>query len=229
MKVNFTESYHSKRWLQCLFTLHFHLFPWSKAIVKLLFWFWFHFLCHLKITSCSVKYSMQFTLLTQGKQKHLKAKKFYCLLLQQSTNLQHRAPDTGTIFNSSLCLIWQKEHVVEQQIRNQQQIMKWAESNVQIMHQAVGSVLFWHNFFRYEYVSSFLPILWQKWNYWVWFGKTMHVLSLHAQFPNNTQFPKRQVVAKTLPKAQRTQGIEYFDSSNTFSSKQNLQEAFISW
>ena len=57
---------------------------------------------------------MQFTLLTQGKQKHLKAKKFYCLLLQQSTNLQHRAPDTGTIFNSSLRLIWQKEHVVEQ-------------------------------------------------------------------------------------------------------------------
>ena len=114
MKVNFTESYHSKRWLQCLFTLHFHLFPWSKAVVKVLFWLWFHFLCHLKITSCSVKYSMQFTLLTQGKQKHLKAKKFYCLLLQQSTNLQHRAPDTGTIFNSSLCLIWQKELVVEQ-------------------------------------------------------------------------------------------------------------------
>ena len=142
MKVNFTESYHSKRWLQCLFTLHFHLFPWSKAVVKVLFWLWFHFLCHLKITSCSVKYSMQFTLLTQGKQKHLKAKKVYCLLLQQSTNLQHRAPDTGTIFNSSLCLIWQKEHVVEQQIRNQQQMMKWAESNVQIMHQAVGSILF---------------------------------------------------------------------------------------
>ena len=202
MKVDFMDNYHSKWWLQCLFTLHFHLFPWSKAVVKRL---WFHFFCHLNITSCSVKYSMQFTLLTQGKQKHLKAKKFYCLLLQQSTNLQHRAPDTGTIFNSSLCLIWQKEHVVEQQIRNQQQIMKWAESNVQIMHQAVGSVLFWHNFFRYEYVSSFLPILWQKWNYWVWFGKTMHVSSLHAQFPNNTQFPKRQVVAKTLPKAQRTQ------------------------
>ena len=59
---------------------------------------------------------MQFTLLTQGKQKHLKhkAKMLIVFLLQQSTNLQHRAPDTGTIFNSSLCLIWQKEHVVDQ-------------------------------------------------------------------------------------------------------------------
>ena len=31
--------------------------------------------------------------------------------------------------------------------------------------------------------------------------------------------------SKTLPKEQRTQGIEYFDSSNNFGSKQNLQEA----
>ena len=31
--------------------------------------------------------------------------------------------------------------------------------------------------------------------------------------------------SKTLPKIQRTQGIEYFDSSNNFGSKQKLQEA----
>ena len=34
---------------------------------------------------------------------------------------------------------------------------------------------------------------------------------------------------KTLLKAQRTQGIEYFDSFNTFSSKQKLQQALKSW
>ena len=34
---------------------------------------------------------------------------------------------------------------------------------------------------------------------------------------------------ETLPKAQRTQGIEYFDSFNTFSSKQKLQQALKSW
>ena len=38
---------------------------------------------------------------------------------------------------------------------------------------------------------------------------------------------------KTLPKplvtAQRTQGIEYFDSFNTFTSKQKLQQALKSW
>ena len=34
---------------------------------------------------------------------------------------------------------------------------------------------------------------------------------------------------KTLPKAQRTQYIEYFDSFNTFSSKQKLQQALGSW
>ena len=36
---------------------------------------------------------------------------------------------------------------------------------------------------------------------------------------------------KTLPKAQRTQGIEYFDfdSFNNFSSKQKLQQALKSW
>ena len=33
----------------------------------------------------------------------------------------------------------------------------------------------------------------------------------------------------TLPKAQRTQGIEYFDSINTFSSKQKFQEVLKSW
>ena len=31
-----------------------------------------------------------------------------------------------------------------------------------------------------------------------------------------------EIYRKTLQKAQRTQGIEYFDSFNTFSSKQNL-------
>ena len=34
---------------------------------------------------------------------------------------------------------------------------------------------------------------------------------------------------KTLLQAQRTQGIEYFDSFNTFSSKQKLQQALESW
>ena len=34
---------------------------------------------------------------------------------------------------------------------------------------------------------------------------------------------------KTLPKAQRTQGIEYFDSFNNFISKQKLQQALKSW
>ena len=104
MKVNNTKSYHSKRWLQCLFTLHFHLFPWSKAVVKLLFWLWFHFLCHLKITSCSVKYSMQFTLLTQGKQKHLKhkAKKFFFYILNQPT--YSIAPLTPVPSSTLLCV-----------------------------------------------------------------------------------------------------------------------------
>ena len=35
-------------------------------------------------------------------------------------------------------------------------------------------------------------------------------------------------IEKTLPRAQRTQGIQYFDSFNTFSSKQKLQQALIS-
>ena len=34
---------------------------------------------------------------------------------------------------------------------------------------------------------------------------------------------------ETLLKAQQTQGIEYFDSSNTFSSKQKLQQSLKSW
>ena len=34
---------------------------------------------------------------------------------------------------------------------------------------------------------------------------------------------------RTLPMAQHTQGIEYFDSISTFSSKQKLQQALISW
>ena len=39
--------------------------------------------------------------------------------------------------------------------------------------------------------------------------------------------PKMQI--KLLPKAQQTQGIEYFDSFNTFCSKQKLQHALKSW
>ena len=34
---------------------------------------------------------------------------------------------------------------------------------------------------------------------------------------------------KTMQKAQRTQGIEYFDSFNTFSLKQKLQQGLKSW
>ena len=40
---------------------------------------------------------------------------------------------------------------------------------------------------------------------------------------------KRCWKKKTLPTEQRTQGIEYFDSFNTFSSKQKLQQALKSW
>ena len=39
--------------------------------------------------------------------------------------------------------------------------------------------------------------------------------------------PKMQI--KLLPKAQQTQGIEYFDSFNIFGSKQKLQQALKSW
>ena len=38
-----------------------------------------------------------------------------------------------------------------------------------------------------------------------------------------------QKMKQTLPKAQRTQVIEYFDSFNTFSLKQKLQQALKSW
>ena len=38
-----------------------------------------------------------------------------------------------------------------------------------------------------------------------------------------------QNTKKSLPKAQQTQGIEYFDSFDTFSSKQKLQQALKSW
>ena len=38
-----------------------------------------------------------------------------------------------------------------------------------------------------------------------------------------------QATNKTLPKAQRTQGIEHFESINTFSSKQKLQQDLKSW
>ena len=38
-----------------------------------------------------------------------------------------------------------------------------------------------------------------------------------------------QALAKTLPKAQQIQGIEYVDSFNTLSSKQRLQQALKYW
>ena len=37
------------------------------------------------------------------------------------------------------------------------------------------------------------------------------------------------ILGKTLPKVQWTQGIEYFDSTNTFWSKQKLQKVLNSW
>ena len=37
------------------------------------------------------------------------------------------------------------------------------------------------------------------------------------------------LLLKTLPKAQQTQGIEYFDSLNTFSLKQKLKQALQFW
>ena len=40
---------------------------------------------------------------------------------------------------------------------------------------------------------------------------------------------QKQWSIKTLPKAQRAQGIEYFDLFNTFSSKQKLWHALKSW
>ena len=39
---------------------------------------------------------------------------------------------------------------------------------------------------------------------------------------------KIQTEIQTLPNTKRTQGIEYFDSFNTFSSKQKLQKALKS-
>ena len=54
------------------------------------------------------------------------------------------------------------------------------------------------------------------------------------KYGKNIPVPSRQYminhsVLQTLPKAQRSQGIEYFDSFNTFSSsKQNLRQAFKS-
>ena len=41
--------------------------------------------------------------------------------------------------------------------------------------------------------------------------------------------PDLTPLVQTLPKAQRAQGIEYFDSFNIFGSKQKLQQALKSW
>ena len=37
------------------------------------------------------------------------------------------------------------------------------------------------------------------------------------------------MIYQTLPKTQSTRGIEYFDSFNSFGSKQKLQQALKSW
>ena len=58
--------------------------------------------------------------------------------------------------------------------------------------------------------------------YWPWiscYWSSEHI-PVHQKLPSKV---------KTLPNAQRTQGIEYFESFNTFDSKQKLQQALKSW
>ena len=58
--------------------------------------------------------------------------------------------------------------------------------------------------------------------YWPWiscYWSSEHI-PVHQKLPSKV---------KTLPNAQRTQGIEYFESFNAFSSKQKLQQALKSW
>ena len=50
----------------------------------------------------------------------------------------------------------------------------------------------------------------------------------HSSKKHIHEIAQTEIYRKTLPKAQRTQGIEYFDLFNTFSSKQNLQKALKS-
>ena len=54
---------------------------------------------------------------------------------------------------------------------------------------------------------------------------TLKVLAMLVSFSKNFGV---MIGLDTLPKAQRTQGIENFDSFNTFSSKQKLQQALKS-
>ena len=58
--------------------------------------------------------------------------------------------------------------------------------------------------------------------YWPWiscYWSSEHI-PVHQKLPSQV---------KTLLKVQRTQVIEYFESFNTFSSKQKLQQALKSW
>ena len=48
---------------------------------------------------------------------------------------------------------------------------------------------------------------------------------LHQVSNEEENIQKIDAISKTLPKAQRTQGIEYSESVNTFCSKQKLQQA----
>ena len=54
------------------------------------------------------------------------------------------------------------------------------------------------------------------------------VISGGAPFTRVTIFWRRSFLVQTLPNAQRTQGIEYFESFNNFSSRQKLQQALKS-
>ena len=61
-------------------------------------------------------------------------------------------------------------------------------------------------------------------------SKFPHFQASHFKdFEQWTTIDHSNYQVQTLPKTQRTQGIQYFDSFNTFSSKQKHQQALKSW
>ena len=61
-------------------------------------------------------------------------------------------------------------------------------------------------------------------------SKFPHIQASHFKdFEQWTTIDHSNYQVQTLPKAQRTQGIQYFDSFNTFSSKQKHKQALKSW
>ena len=69
-----------------------------------------------------------------------------------------------------------------------------------------------------------------KWKGKMFLSKFPHIQASHFKdFEQWTTIDHSNYQGQTLPNAQRTQGIQYFDSFNTFSSKQKLQQALKSW